>query len=54
MKIIIIKTIVFVVGAVLLVLWQNFLGIKIEGTMINRTAYIVGVILFALVIVKTG
>lgn len=50
MKTLLIKLVVIVVGAFLLVLWKNFLGVKIEGTMIARIAYMVGVGLFALAI----
>lgn len=56
MKTLLIKLLVIVVGAVLLVLWQNFLGVsvKIEGSMIARIAYMVGVGLFTLAIVNAG
>ncbi len=54
MKTLLIKLVVIVVGAFLLVLWQNFLGVKIEGTMIARIAYMVGVGLFALAISNAG
>ena len=54
MKTLLIKSVVIVVGAILLVLWQNFLGVKVEGSMIARIAYIVGVELLALAIVNAG
>ena len=48
------KLAVIVAGAALLVLWQNFLGVSIEGSMASRTAYLIGLILFSLVIFKRG
>ena len=48
------KLVVIVAGAALLVLWQNFLGVRVEGSMASRTAYMIGVILFSLVIFKRG
>ena len=52
MKTLLSKLVVIVVGALLLVLWQNFLGVKIEGSIIARVAYIVGLCLFTLTIIK--
>ena len=54
MKTLLKKLVVIVVGALLFVLWQNFLGVKIEGSMIARIAYMVGVCLFALAISNAG
>ena len=54
MKTLLIKLLVIVVGSVLLVLWQNFLGVKIEGELIARIAYMVGVSFFTLAIVNVG
>lgn len=50
MKTLLIKLVVIVVGSVLFMLWQNILGVKIEGSMISRIAYMVGVGLFIYVI----
>lgn len=54
MRTLLIKLLVIVAGAVLLVLWQNFIGVKIEGSNIARIAYIFGVGLFTIAIEHAG
>ena len=54
MKTLLIKLLVIVIGSVLLVLWQNLLGVEIHGSIIARIAYMVGFGLFTLAIVHAG